>query len=487
VSLWDWLARLPDPRDRRGVRFTLACVIAVAIAARLAGCDSFTAIGEWAASRPQRVLRALGCPLGKRAGVHVAPSEKTVRRVAGPAGIDHDLVDDLLCGWTAELAAACEIFSPAQLQQQRRDTARKAKARARRARDKAREAEKKARKAARRDRAARATAEKKASKAREQARRAAAAAAAASALAVAGGRAKLPAGSAFGRVPVPAGHPVLPAGVYGDPRHVPALRGLGADGKASRGARVKGQEAPQHLGFFWHGTRLNAAQRGVNRKTNETTVIGPVIDEMDLAGVCLTTDALHSLVDLNKRVLARGGHVIFVIKGNQPRTYQAINDISWEQIPVTAATFEADRGRIESRTIQVAPAAEGLKYPGMKQAALIERYTTFTDKKGKTVTRSETVLILTTASPDQAPPADLLALNRGHWAATEATHWIRDTDLKEDSSQARAPGAARFMATAGNTVLNLLRIHGVTNIAAERRLLSGSDGQILKRMGLSTG
>ena len=195
------------------MRFTLACVIAVAIAARLAGCDSFTAVGEWAASRPQRVLKALGCPLSKRAGVHVAPSEKTVRRVACPAGVDHDLADDLLCGWTAGLAAACEILSPAQLQEQRRDAARKA-------REKAREAEK-ARKAARRDRAARAKAEKKASKAREQARKAAAAAAAASAQAVAGGRAKLPAGSAFGRVPVPAGHPVLPAGVYGDPRHVP--------------------------------------------------------------------------------------------------------------------------------------------------------------------------------------------------------------------------------------------------------------------------
>src|ERR1039458_7512825 len=206
VSLWDWLARLPDPRDRRGVRFTLACVIAVAIAARLAGCDSFTAIGEWAASRPQRVLKALGCPLSKRAGVYIAPSEKTVRRVAGPAGIDHDLAGDLLCGWTAELAAACEIFSPAQLQQQRRDAARTAKAQARKAREKAREAEKKARKAARRDQAARVRAEEKARKAGRQARRAAAAAAAASAQALAGGRAKLPAGSAFGRVEIPAGH-----------------------------------------------------------------------------------------------------------------------------------------------------------------------------------------------------------------------------------------------------------------------------------------
>jgi hypothetical protein len=437
ASLWDWLARLPDTRDRRGVRFTLACVIAIAIAARLAGCDSFTAIGEWAASRPQRVLKVLGCPLSKRAGVYVAPSEKTVRRLAGPAGLDHDLADDLLCGWTAGLAAACEILSPAQLQEQRRDQARKARARARKAKGKAREAEKKARKVCRRDRAARARAEKKARKADRHARKAAAAAAAASAQAVAGGRAKLPAGSAFGRVPVPAGHPVLPAAVYGDPRHVPALRGLGADGKASRGAKLKGQEAPQHLGFFWHGTRLNAAQRGVDRKTNETTVIGPVIDGMDLSGACLTVDALHSLIDLNKRVLARGGHVIFVIKGNQPRTYQALNDIGWEQIPVTAATFEADRGRIETRTIQVAPAPGGLKYLEMEQAVLIERYTTFTDKKGKTITRSETVLILTTASRGQAPPADLLALSRGHWAATEATHWIR------------SPGAGLAVASCG--------------------------------------
>ena len=105
-SLWHWLGQLPDPRDPRGVRFSLPCVIAIAMAARLAGRDSFTAAGEWSASRPQRVLRALGCPRHKRARVYVAPSEKTIRRVSGLC--DHDLADDLLCGWTGELAAACE-------------------------------------------------------------------------------------------------------------------------------------------------------------------------------------------------------------------------------------------------------------------------------------------------------------------------------------------------------------------------------------------
>ena len=38
-------------------------------------------------------------------------------------------------------------------------------------------------------------------------------------------------------------------------------------------------------------------------------------------------DALHSLSDLNKRILTHFGHVIYVIKGNQPHTYQTLNDI----------------------------------------------------------------------------------------------------------------------------------------------------------------
>ena len=196
------------------MRFTLPCVIAVAMAARLAGCDSFTATGEWAAGRPQRVLKALGCPLHKRAGVYVAPSEKTVRRISGL--VDHDLADDLLCGWTGELAAAGEVLSPAKVQERRRGKARKAKARAR--------------KAARRHGQPVAGQGSRPAKPPPE-RKAAAAAIAASAAAVARGRAKLPAGSASGRVPVPAGHPVLPAAAYGDPRHVPALRGLGADAR----------------------------------------------------------------------------------------------------------------------------------------------------------------------------------------------------------------------------------------------------------------
>ena len=59
-GLLERLAMLPDPRDRRGRRHTLASVLAVSAAAVLAGARSVTAIAEWAADAPWPVLAALG-------------------------------------------------------------------------------------------------------------------------------------------------------------------------------------------------------------------------------------------------------------------------------------------------------------------------------------------------------------------------------------------------------------------------------------------
>ena len=43
------LSRVPDPRDARGVRHRLPAVLAMSIAAVLAGNSSFYAIGQWIA------------------------------------------------------------------------------------------------------------------------------------------------------------------------------------------------------------------------------------------------------------------------------------------------------------------------------------------------------------------------------------------------------------------------------------------------------
>jgi predicted transposase YbfD/YdcC len=80
-SLAGHLAGVPDPRDPRGVRHTLTSLLLAAVAAVLAGARSFTAIGEWAADAPPRVLAALGVRYDPLAGCFQPPDEATFRRV----------------------------------------------------------------------------------------------------------------------------------------------------------------------------------------------------------------------------------------------------------------------------------------------------------------------------------------------------------------------------------------------------------------------
>jgi predicted transposase YbfD/YdcC len=97
TDLLRYLAALPDPRDRRGLRHDLAGVLAVAVCAVLAGAKSLSAIGEWAADAPPDVLVSLGIRRDPLTGVVRAPDEATVRRVL--TGIDADALDAAVGAW----------------------------------------------------------------------------------------------------------------------------------------------------------------------------------------------------------------------------------------------------------------------------------------------------------------------------------------------------------------------------------------------------
>lgn len=91
--LWA-LSQAPDPRDARGVRYALPAVMAMAMAAVLAGSKSFYAIGQWIAGAKQSTLATLGTRKDPVTGRFVGPDEKTVRRLC--ALIDGDALDEAL-------------------------------------------------------------------------------------------------------------------------------------------------------------------------------------------------------------------------------------------------------------------------------------------------------------------------------------------------------------------------------------------------------
>ena len=103
-GLLEVLARVPDPRKRRGRRFLLVFVLAVAVACALAGARNFREVGDHAADLPQDVLGRLGGrphPLLRRI---IAPSETRIRTLVHAIGAD--ILDELIGGWLRALADA---------------------------------------------------------------------------------------------------------------------------------------------------------------------------------------------------------------------------------------------------------------------------------------------------------------------------------------------------------------------------------------------
>src|SRR6266567_2485189 len=88
--LLDLLAQVPDPRKRRGRRHALAGLLAVGIAAVIAGSRSFAAIGQWAADAGEDVLAVLGADRG--------PAEESTFRRAF-AMLDPGRLDQVLGAW----------------------------------------------------------------------------------------------------------------------------------------------------------------------------------------------------------------------------------------------------------------------------------------------------------------------------------------------------------------------------------------------------
>ena len=103
----------------------------------------------------------------------------------------------------------------------------------------------------------------------------------------------------------------------------------------------------------------------------------------------------------------------------------------------------------------------------------------------KGATRKELAYAITSLSPAQAGPQELLCLWRGHWEIENRLHYVRDVTMKEDASQVRSGSAPQVMAALRNTTLGLLRQTGATNIAAALRHYSYQPLETLALLGIS--
>jgi hypothetical protein len=145
-------------------------------------------------------------------------------------------------------------------------------------------------------------------------------------------------------------------------------------------------------------------------------------------------------------------------------------------------TVDKGHGRLEIRKIQTSTELRNyLEFPYHQQVMRIERITLML-KSGKQ--RHEVVYGITSLSPLQASPQQLLELNRGHWSIENSLHHVRDTTFDEDRSQIRTNTAPQVMATLKNLAISILRLNSYKNIASALRHFAAQQHLTLVLIGI---
>ncbi len=242
-------------------------------------------------------------------------------------------------------------------------------------------------------------------------------------------------------------------------------RALAVDGKSPRGAARANGRRIHLLAAVDHASGLVPAQLDVGEKTGETMCFKPLLDTVgEVSGVVVTSDALHTQRAYAEYLTGRGANYIVIVKGNQKKLFAQLKALPWGEVPLHDRSRARGHGRRENRRIKVCTVGD-LLFPAACQAAQFKRRR-LDRKSGKaTIT---TVYAVTSLTADQAAPARLATLIRGHWQV-EALHHVRDVTFAEDAAQLRTGNAARAMATCRDLAIGAPRLSGAVNIAAGLR------------------
>lgn len=255
------------------------------------------------------------------------------------------------------------------------------------------------------------------------------------------------------------------------------------DGKTQKGARsvTDGKMSQQALvEAVWQDTGTIVGHQRVEGG-DEIAAVEALVARLELSGVLVTADCLHSHEKLARMIRARGGHWLFVIKGNQPTVAAKLKKLPWGQVLTGVSETGKAHGRLETRGLKVLTPAKPVLvgFWGTRQVIQLRRWT----RRKPSVTAgpkiSNEVFYLVSSLPaDQAQPHELAAWARGHWVV-EAVHHVRDRTLDEDRHTVRTRNAPMAWAIVRDTAISALRLTGHTNIAKAMRATARRPGLVM--------
>nr|WP_315202413.1 ISAs1 family transposase [Actinomyces oris] len=184
-----------------------------------------------------------------------------------------------------------------------------------------------------------------------------------------------------------------------------------------RGARQGQVPAPHLLSALDHATGAVLTQQRVAGKSNEIPALRELLEPLDLEGVVVSADAMHTQTGTAQWIRDQGGHYLLTPLGNQKTLRKALKALPWKNVPSTS-WIDTSHGRRVRRTVKAIEAPAWVDFPAAAQVLQLRR--TRTLKKVGSASRWSTRVC--SLPMTDAQPEAIAAWIQGHWGIENRLH-----------------------------------------------------------------
>jgi predicted transposase YbfD/YdcC len=250
------------------------------------------------------------------------------------------------------------------------------------------------------------------------------------------------------------------------------LCGQAVDGKTVRcaSAHQEGTGVVTHLvSVVGHEHGLVWAQEQATTKLGERKVAERLLAQVPLQGTVTTFDALHTSSKQAKQLRSKGGHYLFIVKGNRRTLYADIDD-AFSVLPPQGScevefwqyqawqAQERGHGRTVTYTLESTPALNA--YLAFPDVAQVVRRTRTVYEHHAQQRQVHVEYLVTSLSRQMVTLEQLARLRRWHWTIENVTHYPRDVSFGEDRCHVHTGSAPQALAALRNAIAGTLHAEG---------------------------
>ena len=251
--------------------------------------------------------------------------------------------------------------------------------------------------------------------------------------------------------------------------------------------------APVRLVDAWASEAgVALGQLATDHKSNEITAIPALLEQLQVRGRIVTTDAMGRQKAIARTIRERGADYCLQIKDNHPAARDEIvryfeSEIGDSLLPDDTTfleTVDGDHGRIEVRrhwlSTDIGWFDDVGPWKDLRGFGMVEAERTVGDD-----TSVHRRYHLTTVGDVR----DFARAARSHWGIEDGLHWVLDVAFDEDHNRARVGNAAENLAIVRQAALNLLKQETTEKVGIKtKRKMCGWDHDYLPTvLGLRSG